>query len=88
MLAVQEATELEFTRHEAVRDLGPIGDGHGRGILQHSTAALDPQGHLFGILHQIWRLLINEALEAFEEVCARVDSYSLRWVSKVENRGL
>lgn len=58
VLAVQDTTELDFTRYKAVRDLGPIGDGRGRGILQHSTLAVDPHGHLFGILHQLWRLRV------------------------------
>lgn len=58
VLAVQDTTELDFTGHKAVRDLGPIGDGRGRGILQHSTLAVAPEGRLFGILHQVWKLRI------------------------------
>jgi hypothetical protein len=55
ILAVQDTTELDFTTRSAVAGLGPIGDGRGRGLLQHSTLALTPEGALLGVLHQIWR---------------------------------
>ena len=55
VLAVQDTTELDFTAHHAVEGLGPIGNGGGRGLLQHSTLAIAPHGDLFGVLHQIWR---------------------------------
>ena len=58
ILAVQDTTELDFTDHKSVRGLGPIGNGGGQGLLQHSTLAVDPQGHLIGVLHQIWRLRV------------------------------
>ena len=58
ILAVQDTSELDFTAHEAVQGLGPIGDGRGQGLLQHSTLAMDPKGQLLGILHQIWRLRV------------------------------
>lgn len=55
ILGVQDTTELDFTAHPAVEGLGPIGNGGGRGLLQHSTLAITPQGDLVGVLHQIWR---------------------------------
>jgi hypothetical protein len=58
ILAVQDTSELDFTSHKAVKGLGPIGNGEGQGLLQHSTLAIDPKGHLFGVLHQIWRLRV------------------------------
>jgi hypothetical protein len=57
VLAVQDTSELDFTGR-AVEGLGPIGNGGGQGLLQHSTLAIDPQGHLLGLLHQIWRLRV------------------------------
>jgi len=42
ILAVQDTTELDFTSRETVSGLGPIGDGRGAGLLQHSTLALSP----------------------------------------------
>ena len=55
ILAVQDTTELDFTQHVTVTGLGPIGDGGGRGLLQHSTLAVTPDGVLLGVLHQIVR---------------------------------
>ncbi len=55
ILAVQDTTELDFTQHVTVTGLGPIGDGGGRGLLQHSTLAVTPDGALLGVLHQIIR---------------------------------
>ena len=55
VLAIQDTTELDFTGHRAVQGLGPIGNGGGQGLLQHSTLAVTPDGDLVGLLHQIWR---------------------------------
>jgi hypothetical protein len=44
VLLIQDTSELDFTGHTAVADLGPIGDGGGRGFLLHSTLAVDPAG--------------------------------------------
>jgi len=39
-LFVEDTTELDFSSHPAAEDLGPIGDGGGRGLFVHSTLAL------------------------------------------------
>lgn len=54
VLAVQDTTELDFTGRQ-VEGLGPIGDFRGRGMQQHSTLAVLPDGSLLGVLHQIFR---------------------------------
>lgn len=53
ILAVQDTTELDFTSHQSVIGLGPIGDGRGQGLLKHTTLAVTTDGKLLGILHQI-----------------------------------
>jgi len=55
VLGLQDGTELDFTRRPATQGLGPIGDGRGQGILQHSTLAVTPDGQVLGVLHQIFR---------------------------------
>jgi hypothetical protein len=57
VLAVQDTSELDFTGR-VVEGLGPIGNGNGRGLLQHSTLAVDPRGGLLGVFHQLWRLRV------------------------------
>lgn len=55
ILSVQDTTELDFTGRRAVTGLGPIGNGGGQGLLQHSALAVDPSGELIGVLHQTWK---------------------------------
>jgi hypothetical protein len=39
-LFLEDTTELDFSTHPAAEDLGPIGDGGGRGMFVHSTLAV------------------------------------------------
>jgi hypothetical protein len=51
-LLVEDTTELDFTAHASKTGLGPIGDGRGRGLLLHSTLALEPASRsLLGLAH-------------------------------------
>jgi hypothetical protein len=51
-LLVEDTTELDFTAHTAKTGLGPIGDGRGRGLLLHSTLALEPASRMvLGLAH-------------------------------------
>jgi len=54
ILIVHDTTELDFTSHEALRDqLGPIGNGTRRGLLQHNSLAVRANDHvLLGLAHQ------------------------------------
>jgi len=58
ILCVQDTSELDFTPHPSVKGLGPIGNGGGQGLLQHSALGLDPRGQLIGTLNQFWRLRV------------------------------
>jgi hypothetical protein len=54
ILVVHDTTELDFTHHKALHDhLGPIGDGNGRGFLQHNSLAVRASdGLLLGLAYQ------------------------------------
>lgn len=56
VLCVQDTTDLDYTRRTAVRGLGKIGDGRGRGFRQHSGLAVSERGQVLGILQQQWFL--------------------------------
>lgn len=56
VLSIQDTTELNYTHRTAVRGLGKIGDGKGRGFCQHTALGVRPDGQLLGILHQEWYL--------------------------------
>jgi hypothetical protein len=43
-LLIEDTTELDFTSHEAARDMGRIGDDYGRGLWLHSTLATRIEG--------------------------------------------
>jgi hypothetical protein len=43
VLWVNDLTELDYTFHNAKTGLGPIGDSRGKGLLMHSTLAVQPE---------------------------------------------
>jgi hypothetical protein len=52
VLMVEDTTELDYTAHPHTIGLGPIGDGHGRGLLLHSTLAMVPDSRsVLGLVH-------------------------------------
>ena len=60
-LLIEDTTELDYTNHPATQDLGPIGDGQGRGFELHSTLAVRveswnleqrPEGTVVGLFGQ------------------------------------
>jgi hypothetical protein len=55
ILLLHDATVLDFSGHTTLADeLGPIGNGGGRGWLAHQTLAVDPANRLvFGLVSQI-----------------------------------
>jgi hypothetical protein len=42
VLILHDTTMLDFTDHPALEGVGPIGDGHGSGFLQHNSLAILP----------------------------------------------
>lgn len=54
ILCVQDGSELDYSSHKTVQGLGFVGDGRGRGLLQHSSLAVTTEGSVLGVLHQIW----------------------------------
>jgi hypothetical protein len=55
VLAVQDATLLDWTHHPATEGLGPLGGPRQRGLLAHSTLALTPERVPLGLLAQeVW----------------------------------
>ena len=56
VLIAQDFTDLDFTSRKKTKGLGRIGDGIGRGLLQHTALAVTPQGKVIGVLHQQWMI--------------------------------
>jgi len=56
VLVVHDTTELDYSGLHSVTDLGPIGNGHGRGYLCHNSLAIQPDTReVLGLVHQIVR---------------------------------
>src|SRR5262249_21203588 len=61
----EDTSELDYSGHQGCEDLGPIGNGRGRGMLLHSTLAVRveawdlaqrPEGIVLGLMdQQCWR---------------------------------
>jgi hypothetical protein len=49
VLLVQDTTEFDYTHHRATTDLGPIGNGRGRGYLLQSVLAVTPGKIVLGL---------------------------------------
>jgi hypothetical protein len=90
VLVVHDSTHLDFSSHAKVVDqLGPTGDGGGRGFIQHNSLAIDPQrGELLGLIHQ--QTFIREAAPAKETRHGRqkrADRESAIWADGVRAVG-
>lgn len=66
VLLIQDTTELDYTGHVGTSGLGPIGNGQGRGFLQHNTLAVDPsgEGEVLGLAYS--QLELREPVPAGE----------------------
>lgn len=54
VLILHDTTELDFSGLKSIADLGPIGNGHGRGYLCHNSLAYDPREQtVIGLVGQI-----------------------------------
>lgn len=93
----EDTTELDFSSHPGARDLGPIGDGGGRGLFVHSTLALridgwtgeqEPAVTLAGLAAQhVWiRPATKAARETRRQRLARARE-SQRWAVSVGQIG-
>lgn len=96
-LLIEDTSELDYTGHPATEELGPIGDGHGRGLLLHTTLAVRiagedgearPQGIVLGLLaQQCWsRTPPRRQPETWRQRMARPRE-SQRWAAALEAGG-
>ena len=54
VLLISDTTEADFTGLESAEDLGPIGNGNGRGLLCHNVLAVDySRREVLGLVNQI-----------------------------------
>jgi hypothetical protein len=54
VLVLHDATELDYTNHHSLEDLGQIGNGHHRGYIAQNSLAVDPNTReVVGLLGQV-----------------------------------
>jgi hypothetical protein len=86
LLVVHDGSELDFTSHESLQNLGQIGNGNCRGYISHNSLAVDPQqGTVLGLANQI--LHVREDVPENERVAAkrtRESRESLLWIKGTE----
>ena len=53
VLILHDTTELDYTSHHALQADGPVGDGRGRGFMQHNSLAdVPPPRQVLGLAYQ------------------------------------
>lgn len=53
VLVIHDTTTLDYSGLHSIKNLGPVGDGHGRGLLAHHSLAVTAEGRTLGLAHQI-----------------------------------
>ena len=90
VLLIHDATVLDFSGHTTLEDdLGPVGNGGGRGWLAHQSIAVNPLDRtVFGLLSQI--LHVRDVVPKGETVAARrerTSRESLLWQRGLDEIG-
>lgn len=88
-LLIHDTTELDYSGLRSITDLGPIGNGGGRGFLCHNSLAVDPQQHVViglanQVLHRRRAVGRKEGVRAKRE---RQDRESRLWLRGLEALG-
>jgi len=86
LLVLHDTTELDYTAHSSLTDLGQIGNGGRRGLLAHHSLVVDvDQGHALGLAQQILhRRAATPKKESVAELRARKSRESLLWLRGTE----
>lgn len=88
VLILHDTSELDFTGHSALQGIGPIGDGHGRGFLQHNSLAVVPEPkQVLGLAYQ--QLYIRKEAPKDEHTAKRKrrDRESVLWLNGINATG-
>ena len=95
-LLIEDTTLLDYSRHPATQDWGPIGDGAGRGFELHSalavrveswTLAQRPEGTLVGLFGQQCRTPRPAPVGETRRQCLRRPRKSQTWAAALKSAG-
>lgn len=86
VLVLHDSTELDFTTHRSLKDLGQIGNGNHRGYIAQNSLAVDPETRqVLGLCNQV--LHHRETVpkeETLAQKRARESRESLLWIKGTE----
>ena len=88
VLVLHDTTEMDFTRHTALEGTGPIGDGNGRGFLQHNSLAVLPKPRqVLGLAYQQWHVRQEAPKQEHTSKRKRRERESMLWLRGIEATG-
>jgi len=88
VLILHDTTEMDFTEHSALQGAGPIGDGNGRGFLQHNSLAVVPEPkQVLGLAYQQWSIRKEAPKNEHTSTRKRRDRESQLWLRGIEATG-
>jgi hypothetical protein len=88
VLILHDTTEQDFTGHTALQGAGPIGDGQGRGFLQHNSLAVVPgPKQVLGLAYQQWHVRQEAPKKEHTSKRKRRDRESVLWLRGIEATG-
>jgi hypothetical protein len=88
VLILHDTSEMDFTDHPALSGTGPIGDGHGRGFLQHNSLAVVPQPRqVLGLAYQQLKVRQEAPVGEHTQKRKRRKRESELWIEGIEASG-
>ena len=88
VLILHDSTDLDFTDHPALQGTGPLGDGHGRGFLQHNSLAVLPQPRqVLGLAYQQLRVRQPAPADEHTQKRKRRPRESAMWLEGIKASG-
>lgn len=86
VLVANDTTNLDFTTHDSVEDLGYLDSRSRRGLMAHTALAMSPDGVPLGVLHQeVWSRLLSEQGKAkARQQRETKDKESAKWLNALD----
>ena len=86
LYAIQDTTSLNFSNLHDTTGLGPINDSPARGLMVHSTLALDPEGIPLGLLGQeTWARPVDEKTAVGRRERTIKEKESRKWLDGIND---
>lgn len=88
VLILHDTSEMDFTEHTVLQGAGPIGDGGGRGFLQHNSLAVLPEPkQVLGLAYQQWYIRKEAPQNEHSLKRKRRERESVLWLRGIEATG-